>query len=69
LPGYIPRPLERKRKVIGSVIDRGVSDNLGELSQSFELSLKAKWDKDSQKLEISKEWAEKIAKHLSFSIK
>jgi len=60
-----PYDIEKgQEKVIGSTIDRGLSENFGEMAQSFELSLKAKWDEDSQNLEIGKEWGKKIAKTL-----
>jgi hypothetical protein len=55
---------EGKKKVIGSAIDRGWSENYGEMQQSFELSLEAEWNAKSQKAEIGKEFADRIAKTL-----
>jgi hypothetical protein len=53
-----------KKKVIGSEIDRQWSKKFGEMEQSFELSLEAEWDAKAQKMEIGKEFGEKIAKTL-----
>lgn len=52
------------RTVLLSEMDRTFSREDGEMAQSFEMSLEAKWNDDKQKLEVGKEWGEKIAKTL-----
>lgn len=54
-----------KEKAIGSIVDGAFSKSFGEMSQSFELSLKSEWDEKSQKQEFGKEFGEKIAKTLA----
>lgn len=51
-------------KMVISEMDRTTSEEFGEMAQSFEMSLEAKWNKDKQKAEVGKEWGEKIAKTL-----
>jgi hypothetical protein len=53
-----------KSKVIGSEIDRQWSKKHGEMAQSFELSLQAEWDDKANKLEVGKDFGEKISKTL-----
>lgn len=62
---------ESREKAIGSAVDRGWSDNFGEMDQSFGLSLKAEWNRISQgsskapqNLEIGHEWESKIRETL-----
>jgi len=52
------------RTVLLSEMDRTFSREDGEMAQSFELSLEAKWNNEKQKQELGKEWGEKIAKTL-----
>ncbi len=62
---------EAKKKAIGSAVDRGWSENFGEMEQSFGLSLKAEWNritqdssKAPQKFELGHEWESRIRKTL-----
>lgn len=52
------------KKALGSAMDGAWSKEYGEMSQSFEFSLQAEWNNKTQKLELGKEWGEKIAKTL-----
>lgn len=58
-----------QKKVIGSVLDGAMAAEYGEMDQSFELSLEAEWNKGTQKIEIAKEFGEKIAKTLRLFLK
>ncbi|WDF54411.1 hypothetical protein [Mucilaginibacter sp. KACC 22063] len=60
---------EAREKAIGSAVDAGMADAWGEMAQSFELSLKAKWDKEKQSVEYGKKICEKIGKTLATFVK
>jgi len=53
-----------KKKVLGSEFDRIWSEESGEMSQFFSLSLIAEWEKKSQKVELGHKFSDRIAKTL-----
>ncbi|WP_374948618.1 hypothetical protein [Mucilaginibacter sp.] len=60
---------DARDKAIGAAVDAGTASAWGEMAQSFELSLKAKWDKEKQSVEYGGKIAEKIGKTLALFVK
>lgn len=65
-----PHDLKTGRQLVArSMMDTTNAREFGEMSQSFELGLEAEWNEKSQKVEVGKEFGEKIAKTLGIFIK